>query len=160
MAPMPNVDAPSPTTRMVFIGAFLSAISATSFLIVADLFSSTNSNGETAVISVSNLLAMDAAQGGWVGLILALVLLYPAYLALMSSVGMWLRRERLQVAGMCAAGVLIVLFVSVFKWSREEAQAGNDWVIGIGMYGAAVSIIVLLMLWRAGMWLLDDPYRE
>jgi hypothetical protein len=54
----------------------------------------------------------------------------------------------------------MVLFISVFKWSREEAQAGNDWGIGTGMYGAAVSIIVLLMLWRAGMWLLDDPYRE
>jgi hypothetical protein len=73
---------------------------------------------------------------------------------------MWLRRERLQVAGICAAAVLMVLFISVFKWSREETQAGNDWMIGTGMYGAAVSIIVLLMLWRAGMWLLDDPYRE
>jgi hypothetical protein len=160
MAPMPNVDAPSLTTRLVFIGAFLSAMSANAFLLIAELFSSTDAEGNSAVVSVVNLLAQDSMQGGWVGLVLALVLLGPAYLSLMCAVGMWQRRERMQVAGLGAAGVLVVLLLSAWKWSRDEEADGNSWEIGVGIYGAAISILALLMLWRAGMWLLDDPYRE
>ena len=160
MAPMPHVDAPSATARMVFIGAFASSLAASSFLLIGDLFRSTDSSGIESVISVVELLSRDASAGGWVGLLLALVLLFPAYLALMSSVGMWQRRERFQLAGMSAAGVLAVLFISVWQWSRSERNAENDWEIGVGTFGAAIAIIALLLLWRAGMWLLDEPYRD
>lgn len=160
MAPMPHVDAPSITARLVFIGAFASSLAASSFLLIADLFRSIDSNGVETVISVVELLSRNSSAGGWTGLLLALVLLFPAYLALMSAVGMWQRRERFQYAGMSAAGVLAVLFISVWQWSSSESDAGNNWEIGIGTFGAAISIIVLLLLWRAGMWLLDEPYRD
>ena len=157
---MPHVDAPSLTTRIVFVGAFVSALSATAFLLIGNMFSSTDEDGNIAVISVVELLAQDSLQGGWVGLVLALVLLFPAYLALMSAVGMWQRRERFQMAGMSSVAVLMILFISIWQWSREEAEAGNDWEVGVGTYGAGISIIALLLLWRAGMWLLEDPYRD
>ena len=158
---MPSVDSPSPTTRIVFVGAFASAMSAVSFLLVGELFRTDTTAGETAVVSVENLLAMEPlVDGGWVGLFMALVLLYPAYMALMSAVGMWQRRERMQIAGISAAGVLVVLFFSTWSWAKSESAAGSEWSVGVGMYGGAISIIMLLMLWRAGMWLLDDPYRE
>ena len=157
---MPHVDAPSPTTRIVFVGAFLSAMSATAFLLIGNMFSSTDGDGNIAVISVVELLAQDSLQGGWVGLILALVLLFPAYLALMSAVGMWQRRERFQMAGISSVAVLMILFISIWQWSREETNAGHDWEVGVGTYGAGISIIALLLLWRAGMWLLEDPYRD
>ena len=157
---MPHVDAPSPTTRIVFVGAFLSAMSATAFLLIGNMFSSTDGDGNIAVISVVELLAQDSLQGGWVGLVLALVLLFPAYLALMSAVGMWQRRERFQYAGLSSVAVLMILFISIWQWSREESNAGHDWEVGVGTYGAGISIIALLLLWRAGMWLLEDPYRD
>lgn len=157
---MPHVDAPSPTTRIVFVGAFLSAMSATAFLLIGNMFSSTDGDGNIAVISVVELLAQDSLQGGWVGLILALVLLFPAYLALMSAVGMWQRRERFQMAGISSVAVLMILFISIWQWSREETNAGHDWEVGVGTYGAGISIIALILLWRAGMWLLEDPYRD
>ena len=157
---MPHVDAPSPTTRIVFVGAFLSAMSATAFLLIGNMFSSTDGDGNIAVISVVELLAQDSLQGGWGGLILALVLLFPAYLALMSAVGMWQRRERFQLAGISSVAVLMILFISIWQWSREETNAGHDWEVGVGTYGAGISIIALLLLWRAGMWLLEDPYRD
>jgi len=160
MAPMPHVDAPSPTTRIVFVGAFLSAMSATAFLLIGNMFSSTDGDGNIAVISVVELLAQDSLQGGWVGLILALVLLFPAYLALMSAVGMWQRRERFQLAGISSVAVLMILFISIWQWSREETNAGHNWEVGVGTYGAGISIIALILLWRAGMWLLEDPYRD
>ncbi len=138
----------------------MSALSATAFLLIGNMFSSTDEDGNIAVISVVELLAQDSLQGGWVGLVLALVLLFPAYLALMSAVGMWQRRERFQMAGMSSVAVLMILFISIWQWSREEAEAGNDWEVGVGTYGAGISIIALLLLWRAGMWLLEDPYRD
>ena len=56
MAPMPHVDAPSPTTRIVFVGAFVSALSATAFLLIGNMFSSTDEDGNIATTTKKSFM--------------------------------------------------------------------------------------------------------
>ena len=156
---MEHVDSPSPVTRIVFLSAAAASITASSFLMCADLFTSSTGNSE-ATISVINLLSNDPSTGGWVALGMALLLLAPAYVGIMTAAGMWQRREKLQIIGALTFAILLILLVSTFRWIQQAQDDDNVWSVGIGIPGASISLVVMLMLWRAGIWMLDSPYRE
>ena len=102
----------------------------------------------------------DGGSGGFILLAMSLSLLWPSYLALMSSVGMWQSRERMQTAAAVVLIVLASIMFSSWRWISTAESSGDEWSIGYGLIGIGTGLIAFLGLWRAGMWLLDSPYRE
>lgn len=158
MAAMEEVDAAAARTRMVFLGAAASSLAAAAFMLFGTLLT-TSRSGVEVELSATKMLA-EGGFGGVVLLAMSLALLWPAYLALMSSVGMWQARERLQAAGLLVTAILAAIMISSWKWISTAETNGDEWSIGCSLIGFTVASITTLGLWRAGLWLLDAPYRE
>jgi len=158
MAAMERVDSPDGVTRSIFLGAAAASLISSSSLLFGTMVE-TNRKGIQIDYSAMRLLA-DEGSGGLVLLTMALALLWPAYLSLMSAVGMWQSRERMQAAAGVALVVLASIMVSSWRWITTAQAGGDEWSIGIGLIGVATGLVAFLGLWRAGMWLLDSPYRE
>ena len=158
MAAMERVDAPDAITRCIFISAAFSSLISASFLLFGTIVE-TNRQGIEIDFSAIRMLA-DGGSGGFILLAMSLSLLWPSYLALMSSVGMWQSRERMQTAAAVVLIVLASIMFSSWRWISTAESSGDEWSIGYGLIGIGTGLIAFLGLWRAGMWLLDSPYRE
>ena len=158
MAAMERVDSPGGVTRSVFLAAAAASLTSASSLLFGTLVAS-NRKGIQIDLSAMRLLA-DGGSGGLVLLVMSLALLWPAYLSLMSSVGMWQSRERMQAAAGIVLIVLASVMLSSWRWITSAQSGGDEWSVGFGLIGVATGSVAFLGLWRAGMWLLDSPYRE
>jgi len=158
MAAMERVDAPESITRAVFISAAISSLAAASFLLFSTLVK-TDRNGVNVDFSTLRMLA-SGSSSGLVLLAMSLAMLWPAYLGLMSAVGMWQSRDRLQIAAGIMLIVLATIMVSSWRWIITAEANGDTWSVGCGLIGLATSLVAYLGFWRAGMWLVDSPYRE
>ena len=158
MAAMERVDSPDVITRCVFIGAAISSLVSASFLLFGKIIETEHQGFEINLATIGMLA--DGSFAGFVLLTMSLMLLWPSYLALMSAVGMWQSRERLLAGAAIVVFVLLSIMVSSWQWIRNAEIAGDTWSVGFGLIGIGTGLVAFLGFWRAGLWLLDSPYRE
>jgi len=158
MAAMQEVDSAPATPRFVFLSSAIISLASAGFLLFGTLLTTT-SNGIDITLSTTQML-VDGGVGGLVLLLFSLAMLWPAYMSFMAAVGMWQRRERLLWAGYLSLSILAVLMISSWRWIADADAAGDTWVIGNALIGFTICQVALIGHWRAGLWLLDSPYRD
>lgn len=155
---MQEVDSAPTTTRLVFLSSAILSLASGAFLLFGVMLT-VNRDGIDITLSTTQMLA-EGSMGGVILLIFSLAMLWPAYMGFMAAIGMWQRRERLLWSGYLSISILAALLFSSWRWVGDAQAAGDTWIIGNALIGFTISQVALIGHWRAGLWLLEHPYRD